>query len=327
MLELHFNFAGNFRSTLLGNTISKLYSAHGHSVTKLSYLGDWGDQFNLLLTYVKELHSETDVFEKIRHLNVHDLLKLYAEANVKHETNANFRQHCDRTKLLLETGDSFCVNLWAMVCEKTMEYYADMNDKFGLEYDQITSESQYRSKALDITNELKTLVPYAKTDDSLVFPVEGKRKTRVPFALKDGKCIVFSTYLTRDIAAAIDRLKHSENVSKMLYVVDKGQFEHFRKVNFFVKKLLPDNKCELVHTQFGRVIGMSSRKGNAMSIDSLVEDARDMVVELLRMKETTKSDPSEFDYVADKLAIASLIVNCFSYKVIEPASNIGRGKG
>ena len=57
--ELH---VGHLRSTIIGDSIARLLEFLGHDVQRLNHVGDWGTQFGMLITYMKEHVPE--VFEK-----------------------------------------------------------------------------------------------------------------------------------------------------------------------------------------------------------------------------------------------------------------------
>ena len=42
------------RSTIIGDSISNLCEFLGHEVLKLNHLGDWGTQFGMLITHLKD---------------------------------------------------------------------------------------------------------------------------------------------------------------------------------------------------------------------------------------------------------------------------------
>ena len=42
------------RSTIIGDSIARLYEYVGHDVLKLNHLGDWGTQFGMLITNLKD---------------------------------------------------------------------------------------------------------------------------------------------------------------------------------------------------------------------------------------------------------------------------------
>ena len=71
-------FAGNFRSTLLGSFLARLLALQRQNkrteddsvvsdVIRLNYYGDWGQQFNLLLTYCIQLNEKFEPEIEHRH--------------------------------------------------------------------------------------------------------------------------------------------------------------------------------------------------------------------------------------------------------------------
>ena len=45
---------GHLRSTIIGDSLSRLLTFLGHDVVRLNHVGDWGTQFGMLITYLKE---------------------------------------------------------------------------------------------------------------------------------------------------------------------------------------------------------------------------------------------------------------------------------
>ena len=76
------------------------------------------------------------------------------------------------------------------------------------------------------------------------------------------------------------------------------------------------------HVKFGRVIGMSARLNRTVSVEKVVAECEQRVMQKLGSVGTTKSEQSQFNQVAKKLALAALIVNCFSYKVCQHISQL-----
>lgn len=49
--EMH---VGHLRSTIIGDSISRLLEYLGHDVLRLSHLGDWGTQFGMLIAHLQD---------------------------------------------------------------------------------------------------------------------------------------------------------------------------------------------------------------------------------------------------------------------------------
>lgn len=45
---------GHLRSTIIGESISRIFETLGHDVMRVNHLGDWGTQFGMLITFMKE---------------------------------------------------------------------------------------------------------------------------------------------------------------------------------------------------------------------------------------------------------------------------------
>lgn len=50
--EMH---VGHLRSTIIGDAIARVLEFRGHDVLRLNHVGDWGTQFGMLITYLREV--------------------------------------------------------------------------------------------------------------------------------------------------------------------------------------------------------------------------------------------------------------------------------
>ena len=84
-------------------------------------------------------------------------------------------------------------------------------------------------------------------------------------------------YLTRDIAAAIDRY-NKYKFDKMYYVVENGQYDHFYALRSIIHKMDLPWSDRLVHVKFGRIKGMSTRKGTAVFLKDILDECKELIV-------------------------------------------------
>ena len=49
--EMH---VGHLRGTIIGDAIVRVLERRGHTVVRQNHVGDWGTQFGMLITYMKE---------------------------------------------------------------------------------------------------------------------------------------------------------------------------------------------------------------------------------------------------------------------------------
>ena len=144
-------------------------------------------------------------------------------------------------------------------------------------------------------------------DARQVIDLDAKR--RVVVTKSDGS----SLYISRDIAAALHRLQ-SFQPAKMFYVVEHGQSNHFINLFEIVSKVEATD-CQFVHVMFGRIQGMSTRKGTAVMLSDILQEAKERMLEKMEATMTTKvQEPGEKEEVAEILGISALLINDLKQK-------------
>lgn len=118
-----------------------------------------------------------------------------------------------------------------------------------------------------------------------------------------------SLYITRDLAAAIDRM-NKYNWDTMIYVTDRNQSSHFQHLFQILKLMGYDwvERCQ--HVSFGLVQGMKTRKGEVIFLEDVLDEVRSRMLENMASAKTTKEveDPVE---TAEKVGLAALIIQDF----------------
>lgn len=119
-----------------------------------------------------------------------------------------------------------------------------------------------------------------------------------------------SLYLSRDLAAALDRFRRFR-FDRMLYVVEKAQSDHFTAL----KTILTKMGCQwaadsgVQHVAFGRIQGMSTRRGTAVLLNDLLDEAHSRMKANQLASPNTRVDVSASPEVTDRLAVSSVIVH------------------
>ena len=78
--EMH---VGHLRSTIIGESVCRILELCGADVKRVNHVGDWGTQFGMLITYLKETHP--DFAKKGGNggdVAISDLTKIYKQAKV-----------------------------------------------------------------------------------------------------------------------------------------------------------------------------------------------------------------------------------------------------
>jgi arginyl-tRNA synthetase len=261
---------GHLRSTIIGNFVGNLNSFLSNKVTKLNYLGDWGTQFGFIKVGVDELkHTQEDIKNNPLKL----LYESYVHANKLAEKDPQIAERARQEFNKLEKGSPEGMEYWKQYMQFSKDELEATYKRLGVAFDSYNFESSYGAK--EVQNVLDVLtnkhVLHKESDGKLVVEIDNKK--RVVVMKSDGSTL----YLTRDIAAAIDRFT-KYNFDKMLYIVDNSQSDHFNALKAVLYKMNFPWADRLQHVKFGRIRGMSTRKGTAVFLRDILDECRDLMV-------------------------------------------------
>ncbi|XP_041043162.1 probable arginine--tRNA ligase, mitochondrial [Carcharodon carcharias] len=296
--------AGHLRSTIIGNFIANLKQALGNDVIRINYLGDWGMQFGLLGAGFQLFGSEV----KLKANPLQHLFEVYVEANKMAENNEDIQKAAQVFFKKLEGGDKHTLSLWEQFRSISIEEYEKIYQRLGVHFDEYSGESLYQDKAQEVLwlMDQKGLLKKTKQGTGVV---DLSANDDLSVYAKMVRCDGTSLYLTRDVAAAVDRMKEY-NFDQMIYVTDKQQCTHFQQL-FEILKIMGYNwteRCQ--HVPFGLVKGMKTRKGDVVFLEDVLNEARLRMLQNMAASRTTKEleDPED---TAEKVGVAALIIQDF----------------
>ncbi|XP_039581552.1 probable arginine--tRNA ligase, mitochondrial isoform X3 [Passer montanus] len=237
---------GHLRSTIVGNFIANLKVALGHEVVRINYLGDWGMQFGLLGVGFQSFGNK----EKLKSSPLQHLFEVYVQIN-KAAEDENTKKLAKDFFRKLEEHDEQALSIWKQFRDLSIEEYIRIYKRLGVHFDEYSGESFYQEKAQEVLKMLedKGLLQKTIKGTGVVDLSEKKDLSAVSTVMRsDGT----SLYITRDLAAAIDRMnKHSWDT--MIYVTDKSQSNHFQHLFQILKLMGYDWAERCQHVSFGLV--------------------------------------------------------------------------
>lgn len=259
---------GHLRSTIIGNFVANLAEYLGNSVTRINYLGDWGTQFGMLKIGV-ELANLTKEQIKADPLNM--LYNAYVNASKLAEKDVNIRESARKIFMKLEKGETDGIENWKDYKQYTIQELDTVYKRLGVKFDTYNFESMYSAK--DIQNVISLLeakkIIHLDSGGKKVAMIQDKP---IPLVKSDGSML----YLTRDIAAALDRYSKYK-FDQMLYIVDNTQSEHFNALHDVLFQMDLPWAGRIKHIKFGRIRSMSTRKGTAVFLKDILNEAQDIM--------------------------------------------------
>lgn len=258
---------GHLRSTIIGNFLSNLLTTVNHKVIKMNYLGDYGTQFGFLKVGIE---MENLSREQIKKNPLACLFKAYVTANVS--TDPTVADKARKVFEMMENSeDTDVIQQWEEIKQYTMDELKVMYERLNVVFDVYEFESMYRrDQTANIIAQLNDKNLLIKEADGKTIVKVGDR--RVPIIKSDSTTL----YLTRDIAAFLERKKRY-NMDKIFYVVDNGQNDHFTAIKSIVGDLGFDAHSMINHVKFGRIHGMSTRKGSVVFLKDILDEAKDLM--------------------------------------------------
>ena len=295
---------GHLRTTVIGNSLYKIYSKLGYKVERINHLGDWGTQFGKLIVAYKNWGTEEAVKEK----GIEELMRLYVQFHDEADKNPELEDEARSWFHKMETGDEEALKIWKWFFDISLEEFKRTYKLMGVEFDHYTGESFYRDKTEAVVNEL--------TEHGLLTDSEGAKI--VDLSEYDmAPCLILkkggsSIYATRDIAA-VEYRKKTYNFEKCLYVTGQEQKLHFAQV-FKVMELLGNDwaKDSLIHIPYGLVsLGgekLSTRGGNVIYAEDILKEAINKIREIIDEKNPDLS-AEEKEEASRIVGVGSVIFN------------------
>lgn len=289
-------------STVIGDSIKRLYRKAGYEVVADNFIGDMGTQFGKLIHAVKTWGD----MEKIENNPVPELLKLYVRFHVEAETDEELDQSGRAEYKKLEEGDVENRALLKKIQTWSMAEILALYDELDVEFDHFNGESFYEDKIAAVVQLGKEKGIFTVSQGALVCHTDNPDEPPAIILKKDGT----SLYLTKDLAR-IAYWQKTWSPDYMVNVVDVAQTLHLKQA-YEVSEKLNLTKARNIHVAFGRMQfaqgSMSTRKGNIILIEDLLLETKNRVQK--QIVELSKDlTPQESSNLVDILAINSLKYN------------------
>lgn len=271
--ELH---VGHLRSTIIGESLARLFECLGHDVLRLNHVGDWGTQFGMLIAFIKEMHPE--VFKK-ESIALSELMQWYKDAKKRFDTDEDFKIRAQQQVVALQRQEPDALQAWKRICAISRKGFEEIYQLLDVAIEE-RGESFYNPMLEEIIRDFSTRGISERSDGAEVVFMEGfetKEKTPLPLIIRksDGGF----NYATTDLAALKHRIQ-IEKADRIIYVVDMGQRLHFQMIFAAAQlaKYINPIQTRLDHVDFGVVLGedgkkFKTRSGETVKLMDLLQEA------------------------------------------------------
>jgi len=284
---------GHLRTTIIGNSLYKIYDKLGYDVVRINHLGDWGTQFGKLIVAYKKWSSKEIVEQK----GIDELLNIYVKFNSEAEKHPELMDEARAWFVKMEQGDEEALEIWNWFKEISMVEFERVYNMLGISFDTYMGESYYRSMVPALAEQLKEKNLLIESQGANVIDLSKYDMPPCMITKKDGGSI----YHSRDISAVLYRKEHY-NFDKCLYVTGLEQSLHFKQVFKAIELMGYDWHTDLVHIPYGLVslegAKLSTRNGNIIYAEDILKEA---------VKRATKSIEEKNPLLENKEIVAGQV--------------------
>jgi arginyl-tRNA synthetase len=294
--EMH---VGHLRSTIIGDCLARILEFKGHDVLRLNHVGDWGTQFGMLITYLREVYPQA--LTTADALDLGDLVDFYRKAKKRFDEDETFKETARQEVVRLQAGAEDTRRAWKLLCDQSRREFQVIYDLLDIKLTE-RGESFYNLLLPAVVEDLTNLGLLVEDHGAKCVFIDGFiNKDGEPLPLIVQKSDGGFNYATTDLAALRYRIE-KDGASRLIYVTDSGQANHFAQFFQVARKAgwIPEN-IEIVHVPFGLVLGEDGKKSKTRSGDTV--RLRDLLDEAIvrsrddlekRLQEEKREETEEF---------------------------------
>src|SRR3989344_5040805 len=320
---------GHIRSTIIGDSLRKIFEFLGNKVIGINYLGDiglhigklivayqlWGDDKKIKRNPEKELLNLYIKFCKEEKLSLEQELAKSPDQEDKEVYLENeWTKKAKNALQKLESNDRETIALWKKIKEHSLKGFFDIYKILNIKFDEIIGQSKFSNEGKRLVKEAvkRNIAIIGKHNEVIakIEPLPDKVILR-----SDGTAL----YSTQDMGAALSRY-NKHKFDKMIYIAGSEQTLYFQQMFKIFEKLGFNWAENLIHLPFGLVnwegAKMSTRAGKVIFLQDVINKARE-----LALKEIEKKNPNlkNKEKVSEKVGISALK---YSILKLEPIRSI-----
>ncbi len=295
--EMH---VGHLRSTIIGDSLARLFEFLGHDVLRLNHVGDWGTAFGMLIAYMKE--EAPDVLSGQQTTDLPTLMMWYKASKARFDADVAFKTRARQAVVALQGGDLEAYRAWEIICTISRKAFQEVYDLLDVKLEE-RGESYYNPHLANVVSDLEKKGLVTVSEGAKCVFHEG---IRIPLMIQksDGGY----NYDTTDMAAILHRIEE-ERADRIIVITDAGQSLHFDLVRKTAEKAgyLNPQKVRFDHVPFGVVLGADGKKFRTRSgeTEKLIDLLTAAVQEASRIlqERNPDEDPIERNRLAHILGI------------------------
>jgi arginyl-tRNA synthetase len=293
---------GHLMTNAIGESLARIIEYSGAEVYRANYQGDvglhvakaiWGLMNNA------HLQKDDDIGVKLKAANIGEA---YVIGSAQYDVD---KTEIDAiNKKVYDRSDEIVNKIYDWGFKITMEAFEDLYKMLGTKFDFYFLESAMADIGRGIVNDNMGKI-FRESEGAIVFKAEDydpKLHTRVFITSQN-----LPTYETKELGLTIEKFKTKPDMNLSIVVTANEQMDYMRVVAKALSLIHPEYENKMRHITHGMMRfasgKMSSRKGNVVTGESLINDARLAILEKVAGRDMSQA---EMEQVASDVAISAL---------------------
>lgn len=317
---------GHLMTNIIGEFVANAYEVEGANVKRVNYQGDVGRHiainiYAILKSENRKYFEELKISTKTLKEKVTWLGQMYAEgyADFDAENSNETKNKEEKTivkkveeinKKIYERNDTEVNAIYDIGRAWSLEYFESLYTLLGTRFDKYIFESECAVIGKNIVienlkNKEKSLDIFETGEEgAIIYDGEKAGLHKRVFVNKNG----LPTYEAKDLGNMQIKKETFPNLFESFVVTGNEQSDYFKVLYNVIGKLYPELKNNLKHVGHGMMRfadgKMSSRKGNIIAGDELIENVMDSL--RARFENSRVSDKEEKEFLIEKVSIAAI---------------------
>ena len=291
---------GHLRNICLGESITRIINSQNAKTFRANYQGDVGLHVAKCLWAIQKEELPTNLTTP--QAKAEYLGKIYAKGGKAYEEDIKAKQEIHVINKKIYAHDPEIMPLWEKTRQWSLEYFDYIYQRLGSHFDRLFFESETFESGKKLVLEFLKKGVFEESQGAIIFDGEKHGLHKRVFITAEGN----PTYEGKEIALAkleSDTFPFEKNI----HVVANEQADYFKVVFEAQEQIFPGIKEKQYHLSYGMVNlttgKMSSRTGDVITAEWLIEEAKNKIAEILVESKLTDAEKAE---ISEKVALGAI---------------------
>ncbi len=300
---------GHLMSNAIGESLSRLIESSGTKVVRICYPADIGLHIAKAIWAIQRHVADLPEDAAPIQVRTEFLGKMYVEGTKMYDEDATAKFEIDAlNKVIYERSDSTVNVLYDKGRRWSLEHFDRLYKILGSNFDETIYESEMAPVGLEIAKSFLQKGIFESSDGATVFKGENYGLHTRVFINSHG----LPTYEAKDLGLNVTKFRRHPSARQSIIITASEQNEYFKvlkKVISLTDEVNGEKTLHIGHGMMRFASGkMSSRTGNVITAETLLEEIKAMVREKISSRDFSSAEVEDISEVVAVGAIKYTIL-------------------